>query len=118
MSKERLTEFIVMDIENIDTNMNESRAAIKHKFRQVKLEVARKSDFGVNDKTYHVNCNLGDLLTYNDTVLGYDLEYTNNKELEEFKMKCKHLNFPEIIIVKKINPRNRKKNRKRNWTLK
>ena len=29
MSRERLTEFIVLDIEGVDTNMNDSRAAIK-----------------------------------------------------------------------------------------
>lgn len=29
LTKERLTQFIVLDIENIDTNMNDSRAAIK-----------------------------------------------------------------------------------------
>jgi|TARA_B110000285_G_C14962506_1_gene532389 nonsense-mediated mRNA decay protein 3 len=33
LTRERLTEFVVMDIENIDTNMNDSRAAIKQKFR-------------------------------------------------------------------------------------
>lgn len=37
IGRERLTEFIVLDIENIDTNMNDSRAAIKQKFKQVKI---------------------------------------------------------------------------------
>lgn len=31
--RERLTEFIVLDIETIDTNMNDSRAALKQKFK-------------------------------------------------------------------------------------
>jgi hypothetical protein len=29
LGRERLTEFVVIDIENIDTNFNDSRAAIK-----------------------------------------------------------------------------------------
>lgn len=35
LSRERLSEFVVMNIENIDTDFNSSRAAIKQKFRQV-----------------------------------------------------------------------------------
>ena len=33
LSRDRLTEFVVIDIENIDTNFNDSRAAIKQKFK-------------------------------------------------------------------------------------
>jgi nonsense-mediated mRNA decay protein 3 len=84
MGRERLTEFIVIDIENIDTNFNDSRAALKQKFKQIKLEIARKSDFGVNDQTFFVNCHLGELIDYNDTVLGYDIEQANCSEFEEF----------------------------------
>ena len=29
LGRERLTEFVVIDIENIDTNFNDSRAAVK-----------------------------------------------------------------------------------------
>lgn len=39
----------------------------------VEVEVAKASDFGKNDKTYIVRTHLGAHLTYNDTVLGYDL---------------------------------------------
>jgi len=49
LNRERLTEFIILDIEKVDTNMNDSRAAIKQKFKQVRVEVARASDFGVNE---------------------------------------------------------------------
>jgi hypothetical protein len=78
LTRERLSEFVVMDIENIDTNMNDSRAAIKQKFRQVRVEVARSEDLGVNDRTYSVRCNLGNILNFNDTVMAYDLEHINN----------------------------------------
>ena len=37
LSRERLTEFVILDIEHVDTNMNDSRAAIKQKFKLVRL---------------------------------------------------------------------------------
>ena len=58
--------------------MNDSRAAIKQKFKQVRVEIARSEDLGVNDNTYSVMCNLGNILNYNDTVLAYDLEHINS----------------------------------------
>lgn len=116
LTRERLSEFVVMDIENIDTNMNDSRAAIKQKFRQVRVEVARSEDLGVNDRTYSVRCNLGNILNFNDTVMAYDLEHINNQEIDDFR--SNHPNMPEIIIVKKVFPKYRKKHKKRNWKLK
>jgi nonsense-mediated mRNA decay protein 3 len=74
LTREMLTEFIVLEIEDMDTNMNDSRAALKQRFRQVKVQVARKSDFGNNETTFWVNCHLGEILSYNDSVLGYDME--------------------------------------------
>jgi nonsense-mediated mRNA decay protein 3 len=41
LSRESLKEFVVLNIEHLDTNLNDSRAAIKQKFKHVKLEVAR-----------------------------------------------------------------------------
>ena len=117
LSRERLTEFIVLDIEEVDTNMNDSRAAIKQKFRQVRVEVARTADFGVNCQSYSVVCHLGSILNYNDTVLAYDLEQINCQEIDDFRLK--HPNqVPEVIIVKKVFPKYRKKQKKRAWKLK
>ena len=56
------------------------------KFRQVQVEVARKEDFGVNDRTFIVNTHLGDVLNFNDTVLGYDIRECNVSELENFTL--------------------------------
>jgi hypothetical protein len=39
--------------------------------------VARKEDYGKNDRTYLVNTHLGEILNFNDTVLGYDLTEIN-----------------------------------------
>lgn len=73
LGRDRLAEFIVLGIENIDNDFNSSRAALKQRFRQVQVEIARKEDFGVNDKTFVVNTHLGEILNFNDTVLAYDL---------------------------------------------
>ena len=100
LGRERLTEFIVLDIEHIDTNMNDSRAAIKQKFKQVKIQIARTSDFGVNEQTFFVNCHLGEILNYNDTVLGYDLEQVNTADLDTFLQKTNR-KIPEVIVIKK-----------------
>lgn len=51
----------------------------------VQVEIARKSDWGVNDKTFIVNTHLGETLNYNDTVLGFDLDMININELEELE---------------------------------
>ena len=89
-----------MDIEQVDTNMNDSRAALKQKFKLLKVQVVRKQDFGNADKAHWVNCHLGELLNYNDTVLGYDLEQINCTALEGLSHK-KIPQLPEVIIVKK-----------------
>lgn len=61
-------------------------------------------------------CNLGEILDYNDSVLAYDLEHINCQEIDDFRLK--HPNaLPEVIIVKKIFPKYRKKNKSRKWKL-
>jgi hypothetical protein len=50
----------------------------------VQVEVARKEDFGVNDRTFIVNTHLGEVLNFNDTVLAYDLIHNNISDLEIF----------------------------------
>lgn len=81
--RDRLTEFIVLNIENTDYDVNVSRAAARQRFKMVQVEVARASDFGHNDKTFIINTHLGEQLNYNDTVLGYDLDAINLMELED-----------------------------------
>ena len=71
--RELLTRFIVLNVEDIDFDVTTSRAAARQKFRMVRLEIARESEFGVNDRTFHVMTHLGEVINFNDTVLGYDL---------------------------------------------
>ena len=44
--RERLTEFIVMDVQDVDFDFNTSRAAAKQKFKMVRLEIVRANEYG------------------------------------------------------------------------
>lgn len=72
-SRERLTEFIVLNIEEADFDVETSRAAARNKFRMVQVELARASEFGKTDRTFIVHTHLGEFINFNDTVLCYDL---------------------------------------------
>lgn len=116
LSRDRLSEFIVINIENVDNDNNSSRAAIRQKFRQVQVEIARKEDFGVNDRTFIVNTHLGEILNFNDTVLAYDLTRNCLSEIDDFQVLDPYL--PDIIIVRKTFPKFRKRQKSRFWKLK
>lgn len=106
-TRDRLTRFIVLNVEEVDFDVNTSRAAAKQKFRMVRLEVARESEFGVNDRTFIVNTHLGEHINIMDTVLGYDLDQMTFQELDDYEndaKKSKH-QLPDIVIVKKTFPR-------------
>lgn len=79
----------------------------------VQLEIARETDFGVNDQTYIVNTHLGEFINYNDTILGYDIDQLNMQELEDYEndvKKSRH-QLPDIVVVKKTYPRLAKRDR-------
>ena len=80
------------------------------------MEIARKEDFGVNDTTFIVNTHLGEILNFNDTVLGYDLEHCQVSDLDEAHLADDRL--PPVVIVKKTYPKYRKNRRARMWKLK
>lgn len=116
LGRDRLSEFIVLNIENIDNDFNTSKAAIRQRFRQIQVEVARKEDFGSNDRTFIVNTHLGEVLNFNDTVLGYDLLQNSIGDLDDYEKVDKYM--PDIVLVKKTYPKFRKRQRNRIWKLK
>lgn len=83
LGRERMSEFVIINIENVDNDFNNSRAAMRQKFRQVQVEIMRKADFGVNDKTFIVNTHLGNVLNFNDTVLAYELGQNMLSDIDE-----------------------------------
>ncbi len=93
-----------------------SRAAKLHKFKMVQVELARAEDFGKNDTTFIVNTHLGDILQYNDTVLGYDLETMNLNKLDELEHSSRMV--PPAVLVRKTYPKFRKRQKHRIWKLK
>eukprot|EP00344_Euplotes_crassus_P007682 CAMPEP_0197012248 /NCGR_PEP_ID=MMETSP1380-20130617/61826_1 /TAXON_ID=5936 /ORGANISM="Euplotes crassus, Strain CT5" /LENGTH=606 /DNA_ID=CAMNT_0042435581 /DNA_START=28 /DNA_END=1848 /DNA_ORIENTATION=+ len=117
MSKNQLTEFIVIDIDSPEFDPNETKAIRRENFRCVQVELKRASDLDNPDKgsndTYLVNTHLGEVLNYNDSVLCYDLANANLGESIENGKK----DVPDVVPVKKYYPRFRRKNRKRYWKL-
>ena len=113
LSRSDLVPFVVVNIDNVDFNVNESKAAKRNKFKLAEVEVQRDSDIGVTDKTYFTYTHLGEVLEFNNTVLAYDLESANLEGLNQE-------DIPDVVLVRKSFPksRDRKKDKKRNWKLK
>lgn len=63
-----------------------------------------------------MNTHLGEVLNFNDTVLGYDMDFANVSEIEGYK--AWDLNLPDVILVKKTFPKLRKRQKRRFWKLK
>lgn len=105
-SRERLTEFIVMNIDSVNFDVTTSKAAARNKFRMVQVEIARKDDFGNNNKTFIVHTHHGEHINYYDTVLAYDLNQITLSELEDYDNKTNQM--PDVVIVRKCFPKVRK----------
>jgi len=58
-TRERLCEFIVLNIEDVDFDVTTSRAAARQNFSMVQVELARADEFGTNNRTFIVNTHLG-----------------------------------------------------------
>lgn len=89
----------------LDTNFCEQslsgdrRGGRKLKDRLAEVEVAKNTDFGVNDKTHVVFTHLGNLLNVGDTVMGYDLSTSVFSDLDITDEQLKE--FPDVILVRK-----------------
>ena len=116
MHSRRLTEFIVLDVE-----VDERTRSSTGQYVMADCEVARLSDFGANDTTYHTRTHLGNVLHPGDHVYGYDVAYENvvDRELEGWT--TKGLQLPDVMLVRKsFNEHRRRKAEKgqrRQWKL-
>lgn len=107
-----LVEFIVLDCE--------LAGATNGKWVLGELQLARASDFGVNDRTYFARTHLGGMLHAGDSVMGYMLTGTNynNPQLEAVEASGTYgSTIPDVVVVKKHYP-NRRRNRRRQWRVK
>eukprot|EP00937_MAST-01D_sp_MAST-1D-sp2_P002319 g2319.t1 len=74
-SKSQARPFVVLDLElEVDGHRGGGGAHAKRAGALVAgVEVARESDFGENDTTFHMTTHLGRVLDAGDTALGYDV---------------------------------------------
>jgi len=104
-SHKRLIRFVVMDAELCDgLHIPGQSDASKHALADV--VVARESDFGHSDETFHCTTHLGNLLDIGDIVLGYDLAsavLTGNDEWSMNNSFNSSFNVPDVVLVKKVH---------------
>lgn len=101
-SSPAMTEFVVLDVEPVDGHLQYRSHESTEKMVLADVEVARASDFGVNDQTFMVRSHLGAVLHAGDTVKGYDLSCANFGSQHTYALKEE---LPDIVLVRKVFPR-------------
>jgi len=107
LTASQMTEFAVLDIERADevrqrggknSHHHGNRQYEHKKFGLAEIEIARASDFGVNDNTTTIMTHLGHILRVGDACMGYNLATANINSDAQLP---KNFKLPEVIIVKK-----------------
>lgn len=103
-----MVEFIVLDVEPLEETDYRKKGQMQQQherdakdFVVADVEVARVSDFGVNDTTFIVRSHLGALLQAGDTVKGYDLSTANFGTAWYLQKE----ELPDVVLVRKVFPR-------------
>ena len=119
----QLTEFIVLDSVPIEAGHGHSdRGRVRVKVRRKKpakvihrVEVARASDLGVNDRRFSVLSHIGHLLSAGDSVLGWELS-----SLVFNDAAVRNVDLPDVILVQKHYPKyfSSSSTKRRKWKLK
>ncbi|OQR81821.1 60S ribosomal export protein nmd3 [Thraustotheca clavata] len=99
-----MVEFIVLDVEPLNATPFGETETVSDDILAV-VEVARVSDFGFNDTTFHVTTHLGKYLSAGDTVKGYDLSVCNFGSSATYYLKEE---LPDIILVRRVFPKKEK----------
>lgn len=117
LSSSRLVRFVVLDVELCEdereryrnggepTQLHQGPQSGVSKYALADIEVARESDFGVNDETFVCVTHLGHLLQVGDTVLGYDISSTVlSSEAEGSMENAFNSSFvmPDVVLVRKV----------------
>jgi len=119
LSPSRLVRFVVLDVElcrederdryrNGGSEEEDPRQLFKgpqsgvKKYALADVEVARESDFGVNDETFRCVTHLGHLLQVGDTVLGYDITSTVLSSEGESNAFNSSFVLPDIVLCRKV----------------
>ncbi|CAH1772405.1 unnamed protein product [Owenia fusiformis] len=107
------TEYIIMQLEFIEPSKHRHPLSTKHVLAEV--WVVKASEIGSDEGQYFCKTHLGHLLNVGDSVLGYDLRFSNVNDANLEKMSPDRI--PDVVIVKKVYADKAKRNRKRNWKL-
>jgi len=110
-SRDRLIEFIILDIDLVQTGQQ-----YKGKYALAEATVVKAGTMGKSSKSYFTITHLGNVLNVGDSVLGYDIENANFNDADIAPMKGRQVRS-EIILVKKCYPHRRERSRQRNWKL-
>ncbi|KIJ99865.1 hypothetical protein K443DRAFT_679622 [Laccaria amethystina LaAM-08-1] len=122
-----LVEFTVLDIEPDRAKtrgkhiMADVQVALAGAFRSTGAKVDEDNgmmdyeDHGVTNQIYHTRTHLGAILQPGDAVLGYHLTNANYNSDDFASLPVGRI--PDIILVKKTYPNQRKKNKARKWKL-
>lgn len=114
-TRSHLTEFIVLNVETVGAI--EAGTPARHnlpgrgKMTLADIEVARVSDFGVNDERLIVRSHLGSFLRPGNHVLGYDLRNVNVSGVNSEAMENRSV---DVVLVRKQYKRGKKE---RMWEL-
>ncbi|KAG8820262.1 hypothetical protein FRC19_009013 [Serendipita sp. 401] len=119
-----LVEFVVLDIEPSGTVrgkhvLADAEVAPASSFVSSSssgMEMDMDSHHGSVSTTYHTRTHLGGILQPGDTVMGYWLTRSNFNSPAFESLDPSRI--PDVILVKKSYPNQRKKNKQRNWKLK
>jgi nonsense-mediated mRNA decay protein 3 len=103
----RLVPYVVLDVElcreeDGDDQMYKGPTSGKEKFALADVQVARESDFGVNNTTFSCVSHLGHLVRPGDTVLGYDIVANVGGDWEMEESFNGGFVLPDVVLVKKI----------------
>ena len=117
LSSRSLAEYVVLDVERVGGDAGSTR---RHTLADVTL--ARKSDFGVNDRTCVVRTHLGGVLHPGDEAVGYDLATAAPSDAA-FDAACQRgYALPDALLVRKsfaeARRRRRARGERRPWVLK
>lgn len=111
LTSKRLVRFIVLDVERCHDGIygdhknqlyRGPKSGVVNKYALADVQVARESDFGVNDDTFQCVTHLGNLLQVGDVVLGYDLNSTVLANETEDNTFNSSFVMPDVILVRKV----------------
>ncbi|EFO25985.2 NMD3 family protein [Loa loa] len=111
----RLSEFYVMNVEDIDIQLRGTYSHLSTKHRLVDIWVVPSNQIGQDNQEVCTRSHLGHLLKPGDLVLGYDLRSSNVNSTLLDEMKRDRI--PDIILVRKVYDRSIRQERN-NWELK